>query len=57
MSESSVTTEILEDRILITQVSPSGRKSNAATVELSFKEWVSLSDAINKELEDKAGKL
>ena len=57
MSNSNVTTEILEDRILITQVSPSGRKSNAAIVELSFKEWVSLSDAINKELEDKAGKL
>lgn len=56
MSDSNVITEILEDRILIIQVPPSGRKSNADIVEVSFKEWVSLSDVINKALKE-AGKL
>lgn len=56
MSGSNVITEILEDRILITQVPPSGRKSNADIVEVGFKEWASLSDAINKALKE-AGKL
>jgi len=57
MSDSNITTEILEDRILITQVPPSGRKSNADIVEVSFKEWVSMSDVIDKALKDKVGKL
>ena len=38
MSDSNVITEILEDRILITQVPPSGRKSNADIVEVGFKD-------------------
>ncbi len=56
MSESNLTTEILEDRILIIQAPPSGRKANADIVEVSFKEWVTLSDAINKALKE-AGRL
>ena len=52
MSEPKVTFKVLEDRILITQLPPSGRKTNADIIEIGFKEWVTLSDAINKALKD-----
>ena len=53
MSNSNVTVEFLGDRVVITQTPPSGRKCNAAIVEIDFKQWFSLNDAVIKALKDR----